>query len=86
MKKLIFSCALALTAAVSFSSCSKDSCYECEQTASSVETIVTVCEETITTTTTSNGSESTVSADLGNTDKTAYRESLEAGGYTCENK
>ncbi|CAA6814210.1 MAG: Unknown protein [uncultured Aureispira sp.] len=86
MKKLILSCAVAVTAAVCFSSCAKDSCYECEQTASSVETVISVCEETITTTTTSGGSTSEASVELGNTNKTTYRESLEAAGYTCVNK
>lgn len=86
MKKLILSCAVALTAAVSFTSCAKDACYECEQTVSSVETVITVCEETITTKTTSSGSNSEVSIPVGNTNKTTYRESLESTGYTCVNK
>lgn len=86
MKKLILSCAVALTAAVSFTSCAKDACYVCEQTVSSVETTIEVCEENITTTTTSSGSTATATTPLGNTDEATYRTSLENSGYTCTNK
>lgn len=81
MKKLILSCAVALTAAVSFTSCAKDACYECEATASSAITIE-VCDGNITTT----NPAGTTTAPLSGVSASDYRASLQGNGYNCTDK
>ncbi|WMX13584.1 MULTISPECIES: hypothetical protein [unclassified Aureispira] len=84
MKKLLFSCALAITAAVSFSSCAKDTCYVCEQTINNVDTKYDVCNDQVTITT--NGTSSASTGIPGGISAIDYRRTLETGGYTCTNK
>lgn len=84
MKKLILSCAIALTAAVSFTSCAKETCYVCELTAATLTTSIEVCGEKATT---SVGGVSSASVDIpGGVSAADYRTSLETAGYTCNDK
>jgi hypothetical protein len=108
MKKLILSCAVALTAAVSFTSCAKETCYVCEipvttltssggtltgsggtLTGSGGATVTTtsteVCGDKATTTTAAGVSSGSVDIP-GGVSAADYRISLEAAGYTCNDK
>jgi len=84
MKKLIFSCAIALTAAVSFSSCEKETCYECQLAATSA-CVLDVCGGS------SSSSDATCNA-FAVTTNLVYKTNddiksyLETVGYACTEK
>jgi hypothetical protein len=85
MKKLIFSCAIALATAVSFSSCDTESCYTCES-AISVGCTLDICGGIASSSsgTACQAVATTVNAAYSNNDK--MKEYLELAGYTCTKK
>ena len=85
MKKLIFSCAIALATAVSFSSCDTESCYTCES-AISVGCTLDVCGGIATSSsgTACQAVATTVNAAYSNNDK--MKDYLGTVGYTCTKK
>ncbi|BDS12510.1 hypothetical protein [Aureispira anguillae] len=82
MKKLVLSCAVAITAAMSFSSCTKNTCYTCELSASSIST--DICDDKITVTT--NGTAAASTDIPGGVSVEDYKKTLELAGYTCTAK
>lgn len=85
MKKLLLSCAVAVVAAVSFTSCDKaETCYTCKKTASTVTTTSEICDGKITTTV---GSAASTSANLGSgVTADQQKAAFEKIGYTCTAK
>lgn len=82
MKNLILSCFVAV-AAIAFTSCSKDKCYECTQSVGPLSTVQEICNDQVTTSV--NGA-STGTASLNGVSAEDYKANLEKTGFTCKAK
>ena len=85
MKKLIFSCALALAIAVSFSSCDTESCYTCES-AISVGCTLDVCGGIASSSSGTACQAAATTANLVYSNNDELKGYLETVGYTCTKK
>lgn len=85
MKKLIFSCAIALATAVSFSSCDTESCYTCELAATSACTL-DVCGGIASSTSGTACQTAATAANLVYSNNDELKGYFETVGYTCTKK
>jgi hypothetical protein len=85
MKKLILSCALALTAAVSFTSCDAEVCYTCES-AVSVGCTLDVCGGIASSSSGTVCQAAATAANLAYSNNDDIKGYLELAGYTCTQK
>ena len=85
MKKLIFSCAIALATAVSFSSCDTESCYTCES-AVSVGCTLDVCGGVASSSSGTACQTAATAANLAYSNNDDIKGYFELLGYTCTKK
>jgi hypothetical protein len=83
MKKLILFLGLGIATTVAFSSCAKESCYECSLSVAGVATTQDICDGKITST--AGGLSTTTDLPSGQSAED-YKSSLETAGYTCSQK